>query len=237
MAKREVLYKDRKFAIAYDIEGEGTPCVVLHGWGSNKEIMKQAFRQCKGCKRLYIDLPGFGRSSNEMVLTTHDYANIVEKFLQAIDFPKEIIVGHSFGGKVAVLLEPKLLVLLSSAGIPTTKPLQVRAKIALYKMLKPFGITKLRNFFVADDAKGMSENMYETFKNVVDEDFREIFAKFRGKSLLFWGAKDTATPLASGKEMAKVLQSKLTVLPGDHYFFLHQGKTICEAIREEYEKL
>ena len=237
MAKREVVYKDKKFAIAYDIEGEGTPCVVLHGWGSNKEIMKQAFRQCKGCTRVYIDLPGFGRSSNEMVLTTHDYANIIEKFLQAINFPKDIVVGHSFGGKVALLLNPKLLVLLSSAGIPTKKPLQVRAKIALYKMLKPFGIAKLRNIFVSDDAKGMSENMYKTFKNVVDEDFREVFAKFRGKSLLFWGEKDTATPLTSAKEMAQLLQSNLIILPGDHYFFLHQGKKICEAIRKEYEKL
>ncbi len=237
MAKREVVYKDNRFAIAYEIEGEGVPCVILHGWGSNKEIMRQTFISCQGLKKLYIDLPGFGRSSNDSILTTQDYANIIDIFLQDVNFSKEIAVGHSFGGKVATLLHPKLLVLLSSAGIPTKKPLGVRAKIAVYKMLKPFGVTRLRNFFVSKDAKGMSENMYETFKNVVDEDFREVFAKFKGKSLLFWGEEDTATPLTSGKEMANLLRSELNVLPGDHYFFLHHGEKICEAIRKEYEKL
>jgi len=237
LAKREIVYKDHRFAIAYELEGEGIPCVVLHGWGSRKEIMQQAFKNCKGLQRLYIDLPGFGRSSNDLVLTTQDYANLIDKFLQAINFPKEIVVGHSFGGKVAVLLNPKLLVLLSSAGIPTQKPLGVKAKIMLYKMLKPFGIMKLRNLFVSNDAKGMSENMYETFKNVVDEDFREVFAEFSGKSLLFWGEQDTATPLASGKEIEKLLHSTLHIFPEDHYFFLRHGKEICEAIRKTYEKL
>jgi hypothetical protein len=35
-------------------------------------------------------------------------------------------MGHSFGGKIAVRLQPKLLILLSSAGIPKKKSLKTR---------------------------------------------------------------------------------------------------------------
>ncbi|BCD62470.1 2-hydroxy-6-oxohepta-2,4-dienoate hydrolase [Nitratiruptor sp. YY08-26] len=238
MAQREVRYQDRNFSISYTMEGKGETAIILHGWGSNKEIMQSAFKGCKEFRKIYIDLPGFGRSPNNSILTTADYAQIVEIFLDSLNIPKNIVIGHSFGGKVATLLKPKMLVLLSSAGIVEPKPLRIRAKIALFKLLKPFGIGRLRNFFIAQDAKGMSQNMYETFKNVVNEDFRSSFASFNGKALIFWGKDDKATSLQSGKEIAKLIKnSSFYPLQGDHYFFLHQAPFICQTIKEEYEKL
>ncbi len=220
------------------MEGEGDNLIVLHGWGSNKEVMKSAFGACEGFKKVYIDLPGFGRSSNDYALTTYDYARIIDTFLDSLNLSKDIIVGHSFGGKVATLLAPKLLVLLSSAGIPEPKPLRVRAKIALYKALKPFGIHRLRHLFISQDAKGMSEHMYETFKNVVNEDFRNHFAAFANRALIFWGEEDRATSLQSGKEIARLIKkSSFYPLAGDHYFFLRHSAFICKKVREEYEKL
>ena len=38
--------------------------------GSNKEIMKQAFgKTLPHYKHIYLDMPGFGKSNNEMILT------------------------------------------------------------------------------------------------------------------------------------------------------------------------
>ncbi|MDZ7820116.1 MAG: alpha/beta hydrolase [Aliarcobacter sp.] len=71
--------------------------------------MKNVFSSyLKDFRHIYIDLPGFGKSSNNYVLTTQDYAKIVDEFLKLLDSSKDIIAGHSYGGKVAVLLNPKI---------------------------------------------------------------------------------------------------------------------------------
>jgi len=181
MAQKEILVNDKKFKISYEFLNldKKKTIIFLHGWGSNKEVMKIFKDNFKDFKHLYIDLPGFGRSNNDYVLTTKDYAKIIDTFLDLIEIEKEVIIAHSFGGKVGVLLNPKNLILLASAGIVLPKSFKVRAKIALFKLLKPFKIKSLRDKFISADAKGLSENMYETFKNVVDEDFREYFKNFK----------------------------------------------------------
>ena len=98
---------------------------------------------------------------------------------EELNIEKFCIVGHSFGGKVATLLNPKYLILLSSAGILQPKPFKIRFKIKLFKLLKPFlRMEKIKQLFISDDVKEMKQNMYETFKKVVDEDFSDIFAKY-----------------------------------------------------------
>lgn len=241
MAIKTILYQDKKFTISYDIVNfeSKTDLVFLHGWGSNKEIMKQAFGRHLGeFRHIYIDLPGFGKSTSDSVLGTRDYAAIVDLFLESIGAKKLVVVGHSFGGKVAALLNPRLLVLLSSAGIVCSKPFWVRSKIALFKLLKPLGFGKIRRFFVSADAKGLKETMYLTFKNVVDENFESVFAGYFGDALLFWGEEDTATPIESGRRIKELIKkSTLYSYSGDHYFFMKHAGDISKKIKECYEKL
>lgn len=239
MAQKSVVYNKKEFLINYDIANakEQKSIAVLHGWGSNKEIMKSAFEECLNeFKHIYIDMPGFGKSPNEdQVLTTQDYANIIKLFLGDEDLI--CAVGHSFGGKVATLLNPKNLVLLSSSGILEPKPLKVKIKIAIFKLFKSFGGVKLRSFFASDDAKQMNQAMYETFKNVVNEDFSASFAKCTSNAIVIWGKSDTATKLSSGQTIAKLISnSKFFPLDGDHYFFLKQKKVVCDIIRENLKK-
>ncbi|WP_200764065.1 alpha/beta fold hydrolase [Nitrosophilus alvini] len=241
MAIKEISYKEKVFTISYDILNlqKEDDIVFLHGWGSNKKVMKSAFSKtlCE-FRHIYVDMPGFGKSPNSEVLTTVDYANIIDIFLNKIGAKKDIVVGHSFGGKVALFLKPKLLVLLSTAGIKLPKSLKVRAKIALFKLLKPVGGAKIRRFFVSKDAKDMPQNMYETFKNVVDEDFAPLFEKYEGRTLVCWGKEDKATPLAAGEKIASLLRNcRFEVYEGDHYFFLKNSSIIAKSIEENYEKL
>jgi pimeloyl-ACP methyl ester carboxylesterase len=234
MAVKEIAYKDKVFKLSYELlnPSEKDVLLVLHGWGSNKEIMKQAFgKELKSYKHIYLDMPGFGASSNDMILTTADYAEIIKKFLETLAVEPKIIMGHSFGGKVATLLNPPTLVLLSSAGVVTEKPWSVKIKIATFKFLKPLGMKKIRELFVAPDAQGMSHEMYETFKNVVDEDFEAEFAKSKSRALCFWGIEDTATPLYTGEKIAGLIEnSKFYPLEGDHFFFLKHAKFIADEI-------
>ena len=238
MAVKSIQYKQNTFDISYEIINPDAKVdvIILHGWGSNKNLMKQTFSPyMKGFRHIYVDLPGFGNSTCCCAMTTADVARIVELFMIHINASKDIIVGHSFGGKVAVVLDPKVLVLLSSAGIYVPKSLKIHAKIAFFKTLKLFGLSKFRSMFVAEDAKQLNEYMYQTFKNVVNEDFSSEFANYDGKALLCWGEKDTATPLSSAKQIDSLIaDSKLEVYEGDHYFFMKNAQDISKKIEDTF---
>ena len=234
MASREVIYREKSFEVSYELANPSQKEVllILHGWGSNKEIMMQAFgKTMPGYKHIYLDLPGFGKSGNEMILTTDDYANIVKLFLESMGAEVKIAMGHSFGGKVSTLLKPPCLVLLSSSGILVPKPLRVQMKIKLFKLFRSMGLESIRNLFVSADARGMSQEMYETFKNVVNEPFEENFSDYGGKGLLFWGKEDTATPLWTAEKIITLMpDGKLYPLDGDHFFFLKHSTFISQTI-------
>lgn len=234
MATKNLIVDNKNFDISYEIVNPTAKkdIIFLHGWGSNKDIMKNVFSSyLKDFRHIYIDLPGFGKSLNNYVLTTKDYAKIVDEFLNLISSSKDIIAGHSYGGKVAVLLSPKNLVLLSSAGILEEKSFDVKAKIFFAKVFNVLGLRVITKRFRSKDVNTMSENMYVTFKNVVNEDFSFYFSNFSNNALVFWGEKDSATSLESGKKMASLLKkSTFTSYDGDHFFFVQNAKNISERI-------
>ena len=77
--------------------------------------------------------------------------------------------------------------------------------------------------------------MYQTFKNVVDEDFSEKFKAYNAKALICWGKEDTATPLFAGRHMHSLIKdSHFEVYDGDHYFFLKNAQDISEKIENTF---
>jgi pimeloyl-ACP methyl ester carboxylesterase len=239
MALKQIKYGNKTFDISYDILNisKEKTIIFLHGWASNKQIMEQVFgKLLTNYKHIYIDLPGFGKSTNSYTLTTYDYGLIIKEFLKKIDINIDVVVGHSFGGKVATLLNPPLLVLLSSAGIVEKKSKKILLTIKMAKIFNKFGLKKVTKLLRSDDVNMMSEDMYNTFKNVVDEDFSKNFANFNNKALLFWGKIDTATTLNSGKTInALIKNSEFYPFDGDHFFFLKYGKDISKIIKKSLE--
>lgn len=240
MAIKTIEYEAKKFDIAYDIinPSQKQDIVFLHGWGSNKELMKGAFsKYLPNLRHIYIDMPGFGKSPNQEILTTDDYINIMKIFLKELNSDFFIIAGHSYGGKVATLLNPKNLVLLSSAGILEEKSKSVKFKIFFAKILNSLGLKNFTKIFRSKDVDKMNENMYETFKNVLNEDFTNHFKNFPNNAMIFWGESDTATSLESGKKIASLIKnSSFVSYIGDHYFFLKHSKNISESIENGISK-
>ena len=238
MAVKQINYFDKIFNINYEITNNDKEelIVFLHGWGSNKEVMKNAFlTKLKDFKHIYIDMPGFGKSETNYVLTTKDYANIMQIFLTQL-LPNDPIdtlniAGHSFGGKVATYLEPKNLILLSTAGILEIKSQKTLLTIRMAKIFNKFGLAKVTQMLRSKDVENMSQNMYETFKNVVDEDFSGVFGNYKKNTLIFWGETDTATTLGSGKSIHNLIKNSFfKSYDGDHYFFIKHCEAICDII-------
>ena len=239
MASKELVCGGESYKISYEISNlQRTEYIlVLHGWGANKALMSRVFAdKFRHYALVCVDLPGFGASSQPArTLGSEDYAEIMRAFIAAFGRQPAAIMGHSFGGKIAALLAPRNLILLSSAGIIEPKPFAVRTKIVIFKILKRFGLAGLWRAFASKDAAGMSKTMYETLKNVVNEDFRDIFSALSPQNaLIFWGKDDRATSLKSGELIHSLIRnSKFYPLAGDHFFFLQSADFIGEQIEKE----
>jgi len=93
--------------VNYVIIGEGMPIIMLHGFGVDhrqmKGCMEPIFKDRKGWKRVYIDLPGMGKTEGrEWIKNSDKMLQIVSSFIRST-FPDDhyILAGHSYGGYLA----------------------------------------------------------------------------------------------------------------------------------------
>ena len=99
------------------------------------------------------------------------------------------------------------------------------------KFLNTFGLGKVTKVFRSKDVDKMSEHMYATFKNVVDENFINNFESYQKNGMIFWGKDDSATTLPSGKKINSLIKnSSFFSYEGDHYFFLKHAQNISQKI-------
>lgn len=88
----------------YDIAGEGTHLLFIHGWGVDKKIWRQQLKYFSQFYRVMtIDLPGHGQSSWEPIdlkIMVEDLKEILNK----LNFTDVTILGSSLGGLVALKL-------------------------------------------------------------------------------------------------------------------------------------
>lgn len=228
--------------INYICEGEGENILVLHGWGANIDTIMPIVNLLKDHFKVYaLDLPGFGKSDKpEFPFNSQDYSRIVKKFMDLMEIKKATLIGHSFGGKVSIILavnhpeRVERLVLIDSAGIPPKRSIKYYLKVYSFKILKfiyklVFAWNKkeekmeafYRRFGSADyrNADGV---MRKTLVKVVNEDLRPILKKVSCPALLIWGDKDEDTPIYMGKIMEKEIpDSSLVVLErAGHYSYL-----------------
>jgi pimeloyl-ACP methyl ester carboxylesterase len=236
MAIKTVTFNSIEYRLSYELLNSSydKSILFLHGWGANKELMKQAFGGCfKEFCHIYLDFPGFGGSSIVNALNSYEVKSITEEFLKAIQKKPQIVIGHSFGGKVALLLNPKNIALLSSTGIVLPKRLWVRVKIRLFKIAKLFGLKRFYGLFASKDVKGMQPVMYEMLKRVVDEDMSLNFKNYEGRASIFWGKSDDITPPICAMKMETFIKnSSVSFLNGDHFFFLDKGKIIETELKK-----
>lgn len=214
-------------------KGEGEKnALIMHGWGANKELMEQFFTQALAthCKQMiFLDFAGFGGSDEPKTpFNSLDYLKLSEDFLSELGINVDILLGHSYGGKIACLMASKkdyeALILCASAGLKLPKSFKTKCKIFLAKSLNKLGFKNIRRLLASKDGAKLNEIMYQTFKNVVDEDFSEEISKINTKTLLLWGNQDTATPLKIGEKMQGLIKnSKLVTFDGNHFFFMNNN--------------
>lgn len=235
--------------ISYSITGDSLPTLVfLHGWGSNKNVWDRVienFSQDFRC--LAIDLPGFGKSQMpSKTLSVHDYSRIINKLLDKLDLGELVLIGHSFGGAISIVLSSinevriRKLILVDSSGIRLK-----REKFALLalgaKLLSPIfrpkfmqGLRRKIYKMIGNEDYLDSGGLRQTYLNVIENDLSNELCRIDIPTLLVWGEKDRDTPLWMAEKMDKdIRESRLHIFKDSgHFSFLENLDEFVNILRK-----
>ncbi|KJU81969.1 alpha/beta hydrolase fold protein [Candidatus Magnetobacterium bavaricum] len=178
-----------------------------------------------------IDFPGFGKSEEpKEIWGSDDYCTFLEAFMEKMGINQPIIIGHSFGGRVAIRLASKKktgkLILIDSAGVRPRRSAIYYIKIYSYKLAKsllklfsPRLLAKYKNSVGSKDYINASTMMKQILIKVVNEDLTNLLPDITIPSLLIWGENDMETPLYQAHIMNKLIpDSGLVILKGAGHF-------------------
>lgn len=194
---------------------------ILHGWalGEKTEQKWQPFLDelnQAGYQTQFLQLPGLSCSLKEPWHLS-DYRCWLSH--QLPQDKKVILLGHSFGGQLAVSFAAKYpqrlekLILIDSAGVRNKKGWQ-KLKVSLFKVAAKVGKAlfsilscgskqlqkKFRKILYIlareKDYYQAPPQLRQTLTNVLQADIQHHLPNIKQPTLLIWGEQDTSTPIS-----------------------------------------
>jgi pimeloyl-ACP methyl ester carboxylesterase len=222
--------------------------VFMHGWGGNRDSLRaigELFRPTHAVHLL--DLPGFGDAPPPPAdWDTIKYTDLVQEYLLDGVSAPVVLVGHSFGGRIALRLAGRRLpqvsaiVLMAVPGLPAPPYSRVRLRRSAIGLLRRLlavarpvtGAAPLdwhtRTFGSKDylAAGGLRSILVRT----VNEDLTESAKAVACPVLLIWGSDDSETPPSLAHRFKELLDGHATLkmLPHkDHHLYSGAGAHLC----------
>lgn len=250
--------------IAWYQTGTGKPLLILHGWGSDSNVMLPVAKSLSDIRTCYLlDLPGFGESPEPLTAwSVSEYADAVEAFiLHHFKDQKIDLFVHSFGARVAIkMLNHKQaatvidkVIFTGAAGLKPKRKLNYYLRKYSAKALKlPFsvlpnpyrerGLNRLRNSSLwksmgSSDYQQLTGVMRETFVKTVTEFLDSYIPTIEHEILLMWGENDPSTPLEQAYRLDKALKHSalITLSDAGHYAFLEKPAEFTSIMRAYLE--
>lgn len=237
--------------VNYRQAGSGAPFILMHGWGCDASALGLFERVGSENHTVYnIDMPGFGKSDEPPTpWGVEEYTCMLEEFVRQLGIEKPFMLGHSFGGRVAILYASRnpvsKLILVDAAGVKPRRSLSYYAKVYSYKLAKkiyPLVIGKekaeriieaMRSQRGSSDYNNCSPMMRQVMVRVVNTDLRRHMRKISAPTLLVWGENDTATPMRDARIMLKTIPGAgLISFPGaGHFSFVDNPYQSAAVVR------
>ena len=235
----------------YRTSGVGRPLILMHGWGCNMDTVASIERIAAESHCVYnIDFPGFGQSPEpDGCWGVEEYTRLVEKFAEQMGISEPVLIGHSFGGRVGILMASRRpvskLILVDAAGVKPRRSWKYYTKVYSFKAMKALShallshdqaeavIEKWRSRKASADYASASPCMRSILSKVVNEDLTHVMPDIKSPTLLVWGENDSATPLADARKMEKLIpDAGLVSFPGcGHYSFLDNPAQFAAVLR------
>jgi pimeloyl-ACP methyl ester carboxylesterase len=237
----------------YQLDGQGDPVVLLHGWGaSSQSLAGVATCLAPFFRVLSVDLPGFGWSQAPPVAWgVADYADHVRQLLDDVRIERAALLGHSFGGRTAIRLASRhpervgRLILVASAGVRPRRGPRYYARVAIAKALRRVvalpGLEGMGSRLLSRWQAKVGSRDYlaagrlrPTLVKVVNEDLTPALGLIQAPTLLLWGDQDQEVRRPAMEVMAaRIPGARLHVLPGaGHFPFQDAPEAFCRAVQE-----
>lgn len=222
--------------------------VLLHGWGGTRESLRGIGALFQNAYRIHLlDLPGFGQAPPPPSdWSTVQYANLVQRYVQDRVSAQVIVVGHSFGGRIAIRLaardqaELRGIVLMGVPGLPQPmfsrrriRQLSIRFLRGVLRTLEPLTGSGLIDWYKATFGSKdylAAGPLRSVLVRVVNEDLTASAKLITCPTLLLWGTDDTETPLWLARRYKELIKGGATMvlLPHkDHHLCAGTGAHLC----------
>ncbi len=219
------------FPIHYYYAGRrGTPLVFIHGLGGSAENWLFLLSLLSREYLVYaLDLPGFGRTPlapEGTNIGTHTL--YVQRFLDALGYPRATLVGNSLGGWIATRFtvdnpeRVRHLYLLNSAGLsregaysPYT-PDRASARRAVQNFAGR-SLPIIPNVMLDAMVENSQRPAFKGFIEHYDkrEELDDVLAQIRVPTTIIWGTDDRILPLVCAQDFHEgIPDSRLILLPG-----------------------
>lgn len=235
--------------VHYRTVGSGKPIILMHGWGCDSSALSLFERVGSEHHTVYnLDMPGFGKSDEPLTpWGVEEYTRMLEDFIHILNLDTPIVLGHSFGGRVAIKFASRnkveKLILVDAAGVKPRRSLRYYIKVYSYKLAKWLYpnilgrrraeriISEMRSRRGSYDYNNCSPMMREVMVKVVNEDLRSEMPLIEAPTILIWGENDTATPMRDARIMQKLIKGAgLISFPGAGHFSFVDNPYQCAAV-------
>lgn len=255
-AVMDARYTYDNIELAYSVEGEGDTVFLLHGWGCDRNIWKSTTELLRNHFRVVaVDFAGFGLSAEPCeVWGVEEFTRSIETLAKHLGVERPTLVGHSFGGRVSILYasrnEVAKIILTDAAGVKPRRSFAYYRKVYIFKLMKamlPLLVGKQKAQMLIDQRRqkaGSSDYnratpmMRAILSKCVNEDLCHVMPKVVAPVLLFWGDKDTATPLSDAKKMERLMpDAGLVVAEGAGHFAMLEQAELWRASVKSFLKI
>jgi pimeloyl-ACP methyl ester carboxylesterase len=230
--------------------------LILHGWGaSSKSWLKiKKVLEKEGLKVYVPDFPGFGVTPDPpKPWSVDNYTEWVRNYSEKEGLSQFFLLGHSFGGRVAVKFAVDFpekiskLILVDSAGFGRKQSWGWRQRITIKLRKLGYFLTTLpilkifypifrKIAYILAGTKDYylikSPVMKETFKKIIAEDLTRYLSEIKIPTLIIWGKKDKMVPIKIAYSLKeKISNSQLEILPDiGHNPHLETPEKLAEII-------
>ena len=164
------------------------------------------------------------------------------------------LVGHSFGGRVSILYasrnEVARVVLTDAAGVKPRRTWSYYRKVYTFKLMKralPVLIGRRKAQMIIEERRAATASsdynratpmMRAVLSKCVNEDLCHVMPAVKAPVLLFWGDRDTATPLSDAHTMQRLMpDAGLVVAEGAGHFAMLERADLWHASLKSFLKI
>lgn len=206
--------------------------LFLHGWGGDLRSFLGAFRALTD-----LGIPAVNFAFPKDVPPdwgVYDYAAFVQKFMRREQISRATVVGHSFGGRVAIILGSQKcvdkLVLVDAAGMKPRFSLNKKIKIARYKRSVRRG--KPLDGMGSVDYNNTSGDGRKVFVRIVNTHLEKLLPYIDCDTMILWGKRDVDTPPYMAKRLRRgIRNSTLHFLDGGHYCYVESDHKFIRLLK------